>query len=65
MKKEILSRIKFEIGKLNEQDVEGHVWWNKFKTLVEETPEPGEQQEIIIDLKKFTVKEDIYKFKDK
>lgn len=65
MKKSIIDRIDYEISKLNEQDAEGYIWWNKFREIVCETPEPGEEQEIEFDLKKLTVTQDIYNFKEK
>jgi hypothetical protein len=65
MKKTLLDKIGHEVSKLNELDVEGHIWWNKFKEFVEETPEPGEQQIIEIDVKNLTNKGDHYTFDKK
>lgn len=33
--KELLAKINEKIDALDDQDVEGHIWWNKFKELVE------------------------------
>lgn len=65
MKKALLDRIDQEVSKLNDLDVEGHIWWNKFRNVVEETPEIEEQQELNIDLKNLTLQSDLYKFKKK
>ncbi len=65
MKRTLLNKIEDEIQALSEQDVQGHVWWNKFKTFVEETSEHGEETETEIDLKKLTMNHDLYKFKNK
>lgn len=65
MKRTLIVKIETEIGKLDKSDVEGHVWWNKFLTMVEKTSQHGEQQDIEIDLKKLTVENDSYKFKKK
>lgn len=33
---DIYERVLNTISKLDEQDGEGHIWWNKFKELLEE-----------------------------
>jgi putative endonuclease len=46
MKDDLLNRISEEISRLNAQDADGHLWWNKFKGVVEEvaiTSEPKEK----------------------
>lgn len=35
MKKEILKRIDEKIGRLNESDVTGHIYWNEFKHFIQ------------------------------
>jgi hypothetical protein len=65
MKKALLEKIELEESKLNDQDVEGHVWWNRFRQLVEETPEVSEQPITKIDVGKFTYDSDHYKFEKK
>jgi len=61
MKEEILRRISDEEKKLDDQDVAGHIWWNKFKEFIKAIPEPGEQEIIEIDVRRLTVKNDNYK----
>jgi len=65
MKRTLICKIENELEKLDKNDVEGHIWWNKFKNLVEKTDAHGEQTEIEIDIERFTETEDIYKFKKK
>lgn len=65
MKEEILRRILAEEKKLNDNDVEGHVWWNKFREFIKDIPESGEQEMIEVDFRKLTVKNDSYKFDKK
>lgn len=65
MKKLLLDKIESRIKNLNDQDVEGHIWWNRFKELVEDTAEPGEQEIIEIDVKNLTNNGDHYKFDKK
>lgn len=63
MKRTLIVKIENEIAKLDKNDVEGHVWWNKFLDMVEKTNQHGEEQEIVIDINKLTVKQDSYNFK--
>jgi hypothetical protein len=65
MKKLLLNKIESRIKNLDSQDAEGHIWWNRFKELVEDTSEPGEQQMIEIDVKNLTNNGDHYKFDKK
>jgi hypothetical protein len=39
MKTEILKRIILEQSMLGEEDIEGHIWWNKFEEFVRAIPE--------------------------
>ena len=41
MKDEILKKITEKQFTLDPQDVEGHVWWNKFREFIKAIPEPG------------------------
>lgn len=61
----ILEKIAEEEEKLHEQDVEGHIWWNKFRNFIQELEDPDEQKQIDIDVKNLTKKDDIYVFKKK
>lgn len=36
MKQQLLNRITEEESRLNDEDAEGHIWWNRFRELVEE-----------------------------
>ena len=61
MKEKILRLIDAEIDKLNEQDVQGHIWWNKFKELLDSIP--GEEEVIDVDIESLTKDNDFYQFK--
>ncbi len=39
MKDKLLKIIETETFDLHKEDVEGHIWWNRFKELVEGIPE--------------------------
>lgn len=39
MKQRILEEISKREDQLNEMDAEGHIWWNRFKRLVNDLPE--------------------------
>lgn len=45
---DIYQHVTGEIGKLNDEDVEGHIWWNRFKELLEQY-EPSLKKNILDD----------------
>lgn len=65
MKKVILKAILEEQKKLDKDDVQGHVWWNKFFDFVDIVEDPTEEKIIEIDVEKMTVDTDTYKFDKK
>ena len=64
MKERILKEISNEIKKLDEKDVEGHVWWNKFKEFVEALEDPNYPNDLKIDFVEIKY-DDKYKFEKK
>lgn len=52
MKEELLKYIDGQIEGLHELDVEGHIWWNKFRDLISNFPNLAKSGEKTIDLAK-------------
>lgn len=39
IKEFIIERIEHEEAKLHEMDIDGHIWWNKFKDFIKDIPD--------------------------